>query len=636
MATGMVDVSTLPRDVARQLELLAAVARRTGNAVVVTDPQQNIEWVNDGFVRLTGYSLEDVIGRRPGFILQGPDTDAAVARQMAQAIAEESAFDVEILNYSKDGRQYWVRIEAEPTRDDAGRLTGFIAIETDVTERRIAAARERLTRQIGEKLLRCDSIESAARVVVDRLVETYDIRAAAVWTVERGHPTLHFVAGAVSGPASAEWMEVTSTRTFARGNAWVVGVGAPGVAWGTAAPCQKTDFWEKDQYGQYSRRAKAAQNAGIRTVCAVPVLGPEGVLAVIEFGGSHAYPGYERLPALLEQVAQAFGAFVVQHQSLRAFKVLFQYNPDALMVVDAAGRIASANARAVTLFGPIEGTLLSQWIEHATVLLASSAGVVSQAVHEHTARRTDGSSFGAELTLSPSTETGAPWNIVAVRDLTERHRAEEALRRSLAEKVTLVQEVHHRVKNNLQILSSLISIQAGRLEDPNLKAMLRNTEHRIQSMALVHKYLYSNNDLARIGFGSYAQTLCTALRGSLAPTAELELKTGAVELSLELAVPAGLILNELVTNAFKYGKREDGGCYVRVEVEAIPGGFAFSVSDLGPGFPAVPARQNSMGTALVRALLGQLRARRIVGSGPGASVRVEIPLEVDDESERNP
>ena len=86
--------------------------------------------------------------------------------------------------------------------------------------------------------------------------------------------------------------------------------------------------------------------------------------------------------------------------------------------------------------------------------------------------------------------TGAPQNIVSVRDLTERRRAEEALRRSLAEKVTLVQEVHHRVKNNLQVLSSLISLQAAGVEDATVQSMLRDTENRIQSMALVHQQLY--------------------------------------------------------------------------------------------------------------------------------------------------
>lgn len=195
-----------PQDVARQLELLAAVARRTGNAVIVTDSQQRIEWVNDGFVRLTGYSSEDVVGRVPRDVLQGPDSDPVARAHMAAAIRAQQPFDAEILNYGKDGHQYWVRIEAEPTRDAAGSVTGYIAVETDITERRITASRERLTRGIGEQLLSCESIEGAARIVVDGLVRTYDIRAASVWTVQPGRPLLRFVAGAVSSPDYADWL----------------------------------------------------------------------------------------------------------------------------------------------------------------------------------------------------------------------------------------------------------------------------------------------------------------------------------------------------------------------------------------------------------------------------------------------
>lgn len=614
-----------PQDVARQLELLAAVARRTGNAVIVTDPQQRIEWVNDGFCRLTGYTPADVVGRRPGEVLQGPDTDPAVRAQMAAAVAAELPFDVVVLNYGKDGHQYWVRIEAEPTRDAAGALTGYIAIETDVTEARIAAWRDTLTRRVGEQLLTCASVDHAALIVVEELVSMHDIRAAAAWTVEPGRPTLRFVAGAVSGPECDDWLDATSSRTFARGTEWVVGVGAPGVAWGTAAPCRKTDFWEQDQRGQYSRRATAARKAGIRTVCAVPVIGPEGVLAVIEFGGSHAYPGHEQLPDLLQLVSQQFGSFIAQIQSQRAFEVLFRHSPDALLVVDAAGTITAANARAQALFGDLTGTPLSARVEEGSALLLLPDGGSADTVYERTAVRVDGSTFGAELTLSRAMATGAPSNIVAVRDLTERRRAEETLRRSLAEKVTLVQEVHHRVKNNLQVLSSLMSLQAGTVDDPAVRATLRDTEHRIQSMALVHQQLYGHTDLSRIGFDVYARSLCSALRNSLAPSAELDMQTLEVEIPIERAVPAGLILNELVTNAFKYGARADGSGYVRVEVAPIPDGFVFVVSDQGPGIPPGPPRKGSMGQTLIRALIRQLRARYTLGDGPGVHVRVEVP-----------
>ena len=615
--------SALPsQDVSRQLELLAAVARRTGNAVVVTDANERIEWVNAGFTRITGYTLAEVKGRRPGEVLQGADTDRSTRSAMAAQIAQELPFEAEVLNYRRTGEQYWVHIEAEPTRDRDGRLTGYIAIETDVTEARVAAWREQVLKRVGEGLLGCRSEAGAAQIVVDALVDAQDIRAAAAWVVEPGRAALRFLAGATAGPESEGWMSVTASTAFQRGSEWVVGVGAPGVAWGTGALCRRTDFWLRDQHGHHSRRTIAAQEAGIRTVCAVPVLGPSGVVAVIEFGGSHAYPGHERLPDLVEHVAHQLGAFIARHRSQSAFEALFRQSPDALLVVDAAGIITDANALARDWFGAVDGQPLERLLDAAAPLPLAGPG---DSAPPRLARRADGSAFPADVALARTTASGAPADIVSIRDLTERLRHEEALRNSLTEKVTLVQEVHHRVKNNLQVLSSLVSLQAEALDDPATREALRETGHRIQSMALVHQQLYAHVDLSRIRFDDYTRTLCIALQGSLAPSAQLTVEGDPVEVPIERAVPAGLILNELVTNAFKYGRAADGRLIVRVRVERTAAGFAFEVADEGPGLTNAPPRKGSMGAMLVQALSHQLRARRSEGSGPGARIRLDVP-----------
>jgi PAS domain S-box-containing protein len=117
-----------------EAEKLALVASRTENAVIITDAAGYVEWVNDGFVRLTGYSLEDVKGAKPGHFLQGEGTDAATMAMVSQAIKNGEAFTCELLNYTKDKKPYWVRIDAQPIYDDAGALEQFIAIETDITE----------------------------------------------------------------------------------------------------------------------------------------------------------------------------------------------------------------------------------------------------------------------------------------------------------------------------------------------------------------------------------------------------------------------------------------------------------------------------------------------------------------------
>ncbi len=127
---------------------LALVAARTHNAVILTDPDGHIEWINAGFTRITGYEPAEVIGRTPGSLLQGPRTDPAAVRYMRERQRQGEGFRTEILNYSKDGREYWISIEAQPIHDEDGRLVHFMAIEADITERKQA---EEALRQSEER-----------------------------------------------------------------------------------------------------------------------------------------------------------------------------------------------------------------------------------------------------------------------------------------------------------------------------------------------------------------------------------------------------------------------------------------------------------------------------------------------------
>ena len=411
------------------MEVFRALSERTRSLVVVTDANDRIEWVNELFSGHTGFAPAEVIGRHADEVLVGPDTAPEALAALASARGEGRGSSVEILHYRKSGEQYWAQVEGAPTRDDSGEPTGYISIHTDITELRIAGSHAAVARRVGDRLLGCGSIEDAARLVTETLVSILDIRAACVWTVEPGHPTLRYVAGASSAPLLDEWVRITASLSFSAGTEWLQGVGAPGVAWGTAAPCQRTDFWESDTDGRFSRRAEVAHRTGIRTVCAVPVLGSDGVLAVIEFGGSHTYPGYDRLPQLLEQVSQLLGAFITQTSTQRTLRALFEQSPDALLVVGSDGMVTSENSRAQTLFGAVAGRPLSVMLPEAERWRTVDRSDTPNAVHEGIAHHLDGTTFDAEFTVARAAGIQASSDIVSVRDLTERRRNQAAERR---------------------------------------------------------------------------------------------------------------------------------------------------------------------------------------------------------------
>ena len=168
----------------------------------------------------------------------------------------------------------------------------------------------------------------------------------------------------------------------------------------------------------------------------------------------------------------------------------------------------------------------------------------------------------------------------------------------------------------------------SRPQSAEVRAALQDTSNRIQSMALVHQEIYGSDDLSRVRLGDYTRRLCMSLAASLAPDATLDFDAEVVEVPIALAVPCGLVLNELLTNAFKYGRDSTGRCAVKTRIERMQGGFAFSVSDEGPGYLEDLPRKGSIGQTLIKALVRQLRAKRTVTFSGGTLVRIEVPAEL--------
>jgi PAS domain S-box-containing protein len=218
----------------------------------------------------------------------------------------------------------------------------------------------------------------------------------------------------------------------------------------------------------------------------------------------------------------------------------------------------------------------------------------------------------------------------AADELARRIQAEEALKASLREKEVLLKEIHHRVKNNLQIISSLLELQSGYSDDPRLQAMFEDSQHRIQSMALIHEHLYQASDLARIDFGSYVRSLATQLLRSyhhLCPRVTLSTDMAAVSLGIDRAVSCGLLVNELVTNSLKHAFPHEQGGDIHLALQADAHRVTLTVRDTGVGFPEdLDFRAtDSLGLQLVCALTEQLGGTIALERHRGTVFRLTFP-----------
>ncbi len=230
-------------------------------------------------------------------------------------------------------------------------------------------------------------------------------------------------------------------------------------------------------------------------------------------------------------------------------------------------------------------------------------------------------------------------SVVVGRDITERKKADKALRNSLEEKVALLKEVHHRVKNNLQVVASLLSLQTTRSSNQQVVDVLQDTRNRVKAMAMLHEALYRSANLARINFATYVKDLCGQLLLSSGPVAvrvKLENRVVGIGLPLEHAVPCGLIVNELVSNALKHGFPSERTGGVTVGLEPAGGQMlVLSVRDNGVGIPSGLdlANTSTLGLQLVSRLANQLGGKLEMepSHGAGATFRVIFPVPEDTE-----
>lgn len=227
-------------------------------------------------------------------------------------------------------------------------------------------------------------------------------------------------------------------------------------------------------------------------------------------------------------------------------------------------------------------------------------------------------------------------------DISEQVRAERALAEALAAKETLLKELHHRVKNNLQVISSLVAMQAESLDSPSARQAFEETQKRVRSMVLVHERLHPEDDASQLDFRDYVQTLSRELiycYGADPARIQLRLELDTVWLELSQATPCGLILNELVTNSLKYAFPEQRSGEIFVALTSTEDNFVkLTVADDGVGLPAALdwRKSPSLGLRIVDILSRQLDATMEQLPLAGTAFCLKFPGSASDRTNRRP
>jgi len=357
--------------------------------------------------------------------------------------------------------------------------------------------------------------------------------------------------------------------------------------------------------------------------------------ATVSFLGRSA-AGLPRYCYVAEDITESARA----QETTERFRAILEATTDMVGMADKFGRLFYVNGAGRDLLGlaadePLNGLRLpdvhAPWAADLVALEGLPVAMIEGAWQGETAvlSRNGPEVPASELILAHKSPSGSvEFLSTIIRDMSEQKEAEVRIKASLEEKEVLLKEIHHRVKNNLQIVSSLLQLQASYIKDTDALQIFEESRDRIKSMALIHEQLYQSNDLAQIDFPEYLRSLLNMVLSAHRTNrtrVETRLHVDPVSLDLDTAIPVGLITNELVTNSLKYAfaGRAVGEIGVRL-TRSETGDFVLMVSDNGVGLPEKFNfdKATSLGLRLVRILTKQMRARLEISNGMGTQFRV--------------
>lgn len=319
------------------------------------------------------------------------------------------------------------------------------------------------------------------------------------------------------------------------------------------------------------------------------------------------------------------------------YRTLFEAESDAIFLIDAQTiEILDANKAATDMYGYTNEELKKLKVTDLSAEPENTKKAIElekrTQIPLRYCRKKDGTIFPVEITVSYRELSGRKINISAIRDITERMNVDERLKASLREKEILLKEVHHRVKNNLHVIISMLNLQQMRVDDVEARKVFIDSQNRVYAMALVHEKLYKSKDFTNMDFTEYVRIITSELYQiyQCDPNrVEFDIKGGRVQLGIDQAIPCGLIINELVSNSIKHAfpERLKKKCKIAISLMEKNNTIVLIVKDNGVGLSddIYIEKADSLGLKLIQILIkNQLKGEYELSRKRGTSFTIRF------------
>jgi len=595
----------------RSWEYFRLIVEAAPVGVVMVNQEGRITLVNDEGCAIFGYTFEELVGQTMDILV--PERARRGHKGLREAFFGEPGGrrhgrGREVPGVRKDGREILLEIDLTLLKVDAG--TFAMASIVDVTERR--EHQQNMQRLAAIVQSSDDAIISET---LEGTVTTWNPGAARLF----GYTEEEMVGRPISMLLPpGRMMEEIDILNRVRQGGWVdhfetVRKRKDGILIDVSVTVSPM----RDSKGKVVGAAKIARDITERKLA---------MKALKELNEALE----QRVEDRTQQLSKAEARARSQAQLLEA---VFHSMAEGVTMADASGRLTHFNPAAEELLGPAlraapqpSGPALhglyradrtTPYPEQELPMARALRGETPESMEVFV--RHERQPVGALLSVNARPIVGPQGEVrgaVAVfHDITERKKAEEMVSASLREKEALLREIHHRVKNNMQIISSILRLQGHYIKDPALNEVFKDCQGRIRTMALIHEMLYQSKGLARIDFKVYLQSLAGLLLRSQANKSVAlrhQFDIDPLQLTMDVAIPVGLIANELLTNCLKhaFAGREKG--LVRLALKGhIQGAIKLTIADDGRGLPAdfAPEKSASLGLRLVKILTDQIKGK---------------------------
>lgn len=549
--------------------------------IVITNEERKIEWINRAYAELSGYSLEEAAGRKPGELFQNGTIDRQKAKRMARRLEREVPFTEELKNYGKNGEAFWVRITICPVYDRHGKLQNFIGVQEDITERK----------RKDRELVRDSKILEALSEQANFSIFLKDEESKYVFVNPEWRKQFSLTRDEVIGKTVFDLFDTATAKKLDSQDREVL---------------REQQSFLEEEFIQYKDRPR------YYSISKFPVTNIPGVsrgVAGIATDVTKLKMAEEKVRRSELQLKRAqrishIGSWeldLINNELTWSDEIyrIFEMDPDEFDASYEAFLALVHPSDREEVDRMYTKSIKEEKTYHIIHRLQFPGGRIKY-VEEQGEHYYDN-------------EGSAVQTIGTVQDVTEKELIQRRLRESLREKNALLAEIHHRVKNNLAVVSGMLQLQWLEEENPKIAQKLQSSLNRIKAIAGIHEQLYKSDQFAKVDLGKHLSRLCRDLIETMQTDTDLNVHCDCdtIELLMTQTLPCSLIANEVITNIIKHAFTGRAKGEIRISLHEDNGLIRMEISDDGKGMPDnfEGERKGTLGMHLIENLSKQLEGR---------------------------